>query len=84
MQDILAVQVHYGWNKRMGGALSPKIVLDSKKPLKKILQSLIPTWDGFTNWINAKMIPFSPPSQKRQTPTSPCMPQHDQRMAKEN
>ena len=43
MQDILAVQVHYGWSKRMGVALSPKIVLDNKKPLKKILLSLIPT-----------------------------------------
>ena len=38
MSNILAAQVHSGLDKgRMGDVISSKIVLDNKKPLKKIL-----------------------------------------------
>ena len=50
MSNILAAQVHSGWDKgRMGDAISSKIVLDNKKPLKKILLSQMLTCDGFTD-----------------------------------
>ena len=50
VSNILAAQVHSGWDKgRMGDAISSKIVLDNKKPLKKILLSQMLTCDGFTD-----------------------------------
>ena len=68
MSNILAAQVHSGLDKgRMGDVISSKIVLDNKKPLKKILLSQMLTCDGFTNWLNAHIITIPPPQKKLMT-----------------